>query len=94
MGPFDTFMANGGLSKIGGGLSKFGKLARLGQSSGLLGQPGQPPIMSPPSGVRQAPLTQTSGLPSLQQMYGQPVIDDEKRRRLAMLMQQRGSYGG
>lgn len=75
MGPIGTMMANGSL---GTGLESFGKIAKLSQMSGLLGQQAPPPTPPPQGGVTQAPLPT---VPTLQEMYGHPVIDEETLRR-------------
>ncbi len=94
MGPVDTFMANGGLGKVGGALDKFGKLSRV---AGLLNpqQPSTPPMQMPQGAPQMAPLPTA---PSMAQTYptnigAAPQMGPEELRRLLAMMQQRGGYG-
>jgi hypothetical protein len=93
-----NMMGQNAYNNVGTGLDAFGKASKLAQAGqGLLG--GQPQPMQPMQRPQGGPMQQTQmpGIPSLAQMYGQPVnpvMDPETLRRwLAMQQQQTGGLG-
>ena len=77
----------------GGGLDAFGKASKVAQASGLLNQQPQGQAMARlPRGQEMQSQSQSPGLLSFQQMYGQPVMDPETLRRLKR-QQMGGMYG-
>lgn len=76
----------GPLGRAGNALNTVGKVQGL---AGVMQPQPQPMMPMPPP--RQSQPTPAPGMQSFTQMYGQPVMDPETRRR--MMMQQGGGYG-
>ncbi len=80
-------------ANVGKGLDAFGKASKFAQMSGALNQPPQ----QAPARLQQGQQVQSQspGVLSFMQMYGQPVVDPETlRRRQRMLAMQQGGFNG